>query len=53
MLREPFITPAKVEWGYTSQASTCLAKVNQHPPVHHEEWMISGKETIFYQVPVP
>ncbi len=27
--------------------------VNQHPPVHHEGWMISGQETVFCWVPVP
>jgi hypothetical protein len=30
-----------------------LAKVNQHPPAHHEGWMISGQETVFCWVPVP
>jgi hypothetical protein len=30
-----------------------LATVNQHPPTHHEGWMISGQETIFCGVPVP
>ncbi len=33
---------------------TCLpATVNQHPPPHHEGWMVSGQETIFCWVPVP
>jgi len=31
----------------------CWATVNQHPPVHREGWMVSGKETIFRWVPVP
>jgi hypothetical protein len=26
--------------------------VNQHPPMHHEGWMISGQETVFCYVPV-
>ncbi len=29
------------------------ATVNQHPPAHHEGWMVSGQETIFCWVPVP
>jgi hypothetical protein len=29
------------------------ATMNQHPPVHHEGWMISGQETVFCWVPVP
>jgi hypothetical protein len=29
------------------------ATVNQHPPVHHEGWMINGLETAFCCVPVP
>jgi hypothetical protein len=27
--------------------------VNQHPPAHHEGWMVSGQETDFCWVPVP
>jgi hypothetical protein len=27
--------------------------VNQHPPAHHEGWMISGQETVFCWIPVP
>jgi hypothetical protein len=27
--------------------------VNQHPPAHHEGWMISGEETVFCWIPVP
>jgi hypothetical protein len=27
--------------------------VNQHPPVNHEGWMISGQEIVFCWVPVP
>jgi hypothetical protein len=30
-----------------------LATVNQHPPVHHEGWMVNDYETIFCWVPVP
>jgi hypothetical protein len=30
-----------------------LAKVNQHPPVYHEGWMISCQETVFCWLPVP
>jgi hypothetical protein len=33
--------------------SSVQATVNQHPPVHHEGWMISGKETVFCWLPVP
>jgi hypothetical protein len=29
------------------------ATVNQHPPVHHEGWMVSVQETVFCWVPVP
>jgi hypothetical protein len=24
-----------------------MATVNQHPPVHHDGWMVSGQETAF------
>jgi hypothetical protein len=27
--------------------------MNQHPPVHHEGWMVSDMETVFCWVPVP
>jgi len=26
---------------------------NQHPPAHHEGWMVSGAETVFCWIPVP
>jgi hypothetical protein len=26
---------------------------NEHPPVHHEGWMVSDQETVFCWVPVP
>jgi hypothetical protein len=29
------------------------AVVNQHPPVHHQGWMICDQETVFCWVPVP
>jgi hypothetical protein len=29
------------------------ATVNEHSPVHHKGWMISGQETVFCLVPVP
>jgi hypothetical protein len=29
------------------------ARMNQHPPVHQEGWMVSGQETVFFWVPVP
>jgi hypothetical protein len=29
-----------------------LAIVNQHPPVHHEGWMVSGQKTVFCWAPV-
>jgi hypothetical protein len=29
------------------------ATVNQHPPAHHEGWMVSGQETVFCWLPVP
>jgi len=29
------------------------ATMNQHPPVHHEGWTVSGQETVFRLVPVP
>jgi len=29
------------------------ATVNQHPPVHHQGWMICDLETFFCWVPVP
>ncbi len=29
------------------------ATVNQHPPVHHQGWMICDQETVFCWVPVP
>ncbi len=29
------------------------ARVNQHPPVHHEGWMKSDQETVFCWLPVP
>ncbi len=25
-----------------------LSSVNQQPPVHHERWMVSGQETVFF-----
>jgi len=28
------------------------ATVNQHPPVHHEGWMVHGQETVFCWAPV-
>jgi hypothetical protein len=28
-----------------------MAKVNQHPPVHNERWMVNGQETGFCRVP--
>jgi hypothetical protein len=28
-----------------------MAKVNQHPPVHNEIWMVNGQETGFCRVP--
>jgi hypothetical protein len=33
--------------------SEFMATVNQHPPAHHEGWMVSGQETVFCWVPVP
>ncbi len=27
-------------------SSNCTATANQHPPVHHEGWMVSGQETV-------
>jgi len=27
------------------------ATVNQHPPAHHEGWMVSGEEAVFCWVP--
>jgi len=30
-----------------------LAAVKQHPPEHHEGWMVSGQETVLCWVPVP
>jgi hypothetical protein len=29
------------------------ARMNQHPPVHLEGWMVSGQETVFFWIPVP
>jgi len=29
-----------------------MATVNQHPPVHHEGWMVSGQEIVFCWFPV-
>jgi hypothetical protein len=29
------------------------ATVNQHPPVHHQGWMICDQETVFCRLPVP
>jgi hypothetical protein len=29
------------------------ATVNQHPPVHHQGWMICDQKTVFCWVPVP
>jgi hypothetical protein len=28
-------------------------QVNQHPPAHHEGWMVSGQATVFCWVTVP
>ncbi len=40
------------EWS-PSHSGENLAIVNQHPPAHHEGWMISGQETVFCWIPVP
>jgi hypothetical protein len=29
------------------------ATVKQHPPAHHEGWMVSGQETAFCWIPAP
>jgi hypothetical protein len=38
--------------GQRMVCSTMGVTVNQHPPMHHEGWMISGLETVFCYVPV-
>ncbi len=39
--------------GRKPESSHRLATMNQHPPAHHEGWMVSGQETVFCWVPVP
>jgi hypothetical protein len=36
-----------------SQRLKFVATVNQHPPVHHQGWMICEQETVLCWVPVP
>jgi len=29
-----------------------MATTDQHPPAHHEGWMVNGQETVLYWFPV-
>ncbi len=42
-----FVTYLQITYYYP-----LTAIVNQHPPAHHEGWMVSGEETVFCWVPV-
>ncbi len=54
-----FITQGKISYTFhqqvavvgshssSPQVSMQRAKVNQHPPAHHEGWMVNGEETVF------
>jgi len=46
------ISPSPIQF-FSVTSVLCMARVNQHSPVHHEGWMVSGHKTIFYWVPVP
>jgi hypothetical protein len=50
----PYNFPSSISsvWSSTTYKKS-PATVNQHPPVHHEGWMVSSQETVFCWVPVP